>query len=130
MKNRIIALALGLALTVSALFSLSGCAPVARASDLMSGVKANSVSQNTDLDGAGYDAFSDFAVRLFRESSPSGENALISPLSVLCALAMTANGAKGETLAQMDEVFGLSVPEMNSYLGAYLEALPSGDKYR
>ena len=29
---------------------------------------------------------------------------------------MTANGAQGETLAQMEEVLGLSVPELNSWL--------------
>jgi serpin B len=43
---------------------------------------------------------------------------------------MTANGTKGETLAQMENVFGLSVPELNDYLHAYLKYLPSGNKYK
>ena len=43
---------------------------------------------------------------------------------------MTANGAKGETLAQMEETLGLSVPELNDYLHAYLQNLPADDKYK
>ena len=30
----------------------------------------------------------------------------------------------------MEQVFGLTVPELNAYLHAYQQALPSGDKYR
>ena len=41
------------------------------------------------------------------------KNTLISPLSVLCALAMTANGAKGETLAQMEDTLGAPVERLN-----------------
>lgn len=33
-----------------------------------------------------------------------GENTLVSPLSVMSALVMTANGAKGETLRQMEDI--------------------------
>lgn len=72
----------------------------------------------------------DFAVRLFRECTDGEENTLISPVSVLFALAMTANGAKGETLAQMERTLGMSVSELNSYLHAYKEALPEGERYK
>ena len=44
-----------------------------------------------------------------------GANTLISPLSVLSALSMTANGAAGSTLEQMENVFGLPVTELNEY---------------
>ena len=37
---------------------------------------------------------------------------------------MTANGAKGETLAQFEEAFGLSMDELNKVLSA---ALPEDD---
>ncbi|MBR6807137.1 MAG: serine protease, partial [Clostridia bacterium] len=43
---------------------------------------------------------------LFKVSEESGKNTLISPLSVLCALAMTANGAEEETLQQIETVLG------------------------
>ncbi|MBO5281270.1 MAG: serpin family protein, partial [Clostridia bacterium] len=58
-----------------------------------------------------------------------GENTLISPLSVLSALAMTANGARGETLRQMESVLGMTADELNRYLYSYVQFLPRGDKY-
>ena len=130
MKKRLIAGILVLALAVSSLFSLSGCGVSAQAADLMAGVKGNNVGAGANLTGGDSTAVADFAVKLFQKSVSSGENALVSPLSVLCALAMTANGAEGETLAQMEEGFGLSVPELNDYLHTYLSALPTGDKYK
>ena len=63
-------------------------------------------------------------------ASLSDENVLISPLSILSALTMTANGARGETLEQMEEVFGMPVSELSSYLADYRETLPAGDKYK
>jgi serpin B len=130
MKKRLIAGILSLVLAISSLFSLFGCGVSARAADLTAGVKANEVSTGADLTGGDATAIADFAVGLFQKSAFSGENTLVSPLSVLCALAMTANGAGGETLAQMEEAFGLSVPELNGYLYTYLHSLPSGDKYK
>lgn len=65
----------------------------------------------------------DFALRLFRASMKEGENTLVSPLSVLSALAMTANGADGETLAQMEKVLGMTTGDMNAYLYSYMDGL-------
>jgi serpin B len=130
MKKRLIAGLLSVTLAVSALFSLSGCGVSAQAADLMAGVKASEVSADADLTGGDVKEIANFAVKLFQKSTSSDENTLVSPLSVLCALAMTANGAGGETLAQMEEVFGLSMPELNDYLYTYLNNLPSGDKYK
>ena len=66
----------------------------------------------------------DFAVRLFQQSLEDEKNTLISPLSVLMALGMTANGAKNDTLAQMEETFGLSQGAVNEYLWYYMNELP------
>lgn len=52
-------------------------------------------------------------------------NLLISPLSILSALGMTMNGAKGETLAQMEQVFHTEKDSLNEYLYSYLHQLPS-----
>ena len=51
-------------------------------------------------------------------------------LSVMYALAMTANGAEGETLAQMEKVLGKEIPldELNEYLHYYAENLPHVEK--
>ncbi len=65
-----------------------------------------------------------------RDESLSDGNVLLSPLSVLQALTMTAGGARGETLRQMEEAFGISVPELSSYLADYQRALPAGDEYK
>ena len=68
-------------------------------------------------------ALSEFSLELLRETW-KGENALTSPLSVLCALGMTANGARGGTLEQMEAVLGLPVEKLNGLLAAWAEDLP------
>ena len=79
---------------------------------------------------AGNGATADFAVRLFQNSMEEGKNTLISPMSVLYALAMTANGADGETLAQMEKVFGMNIRDLNGYLFAspWLNSDAEGNK--
>ena len=63
----------------------------------------------------------DFYMELFRTTHAEDKNTLISPLSVLHALSMTANGAKGKTLQQMEAVFGLNIDALNN------AALNTGD---
>lgn len=75
-------------------------------------------------------AATDFGLKLLKESMKEEENTLISPLSVLCALGMTANGAGGDTLEQMETLFGISRQQMNEYLHAYINTLPQGEKYK
>ncbi len=45
-----------------------------------------------------------FGFKLFREAIKDETNALISPVSVITALTMTANGAKGETLEEIEKL--------------------------
>ena len=63
-----------------------------------------------------------------REEKP-GENLLISPLSVLTALTMTANGAAGETLTQMEQVLGggLKREDFNAYLAGWYQKLAASE---
>ena len=84
----------------------------------------------TTLKAADNAAATDFALRLFMSSNEKGKNTLISPLSVLCALAMTTNGAKGETREQMEATLGMSAEELNLYLYSYMNSLPTGEKYK
>ena len=72
-------------------------------------------------------AVTDFAVRLFQANVQPGENVLISPLSVLYALSMTANGADGETLAQMETVLGLPSETLNTWMYTYLRQFSKDD---
>ena len=69
----------------------------------------------------------DFAVRLFKAGAGEG-NSLISPLSVLAALSMTANGAKGDTLAEMEKVLGMSTDELNEFYYNYAAQLLNSEK--
>lgn len=70
----------------------------------------------------------DFGVRLFQNSirKQGKGNVLISPLSILTAFVMAANGARGNTLAQMENAFGASVSELNKYLGRYKATQAAG----
>ena len=72
-------------------------------------------------------AATDFAVRLFREAY-DGNNTLISPLSAMLALAMTANGAKGKTLSQMESAFGMSLDDLNEFFYSYRTGLVQTEK--
>ena len=102
-----------------------------QAVNLMSGIMPRAIGADNDkADTSAADSIMDFSVQLFRESQKGGENILIAPFSVLCALAMTANGADGETLSQMETLLGLPVDKLNEYLGAYMDALSSGDRYK
>ena len=61
------------------------------------------------------DALSSFGLELLQNTEQSGESTLLSPLSVILALSMVANGAEGETLAQFQEALGgVSLEALNA----------------
>lgn len=55
----------------------------------------------------------DFGFKLLKNSLGQEKNALISPVSVMTALAMTANGASGKTLEEMENVLGSDIETLN-----------------
>ena len=126
-KTRLFLMIVSLFLVLVMSVHLSGCA-VVEAKDLMEGITPATVDAGEITDDQNA-SVTDFAIRLLQETEKEGENTLLSPLSVLCALAMTANGAEGETLAQMEEVLGMNVGELNLYLYSYVTNLPQGEKY-
>ena len=129
MKTRISLVIISLLLVCAMAVNLTGCTMEVQAKDLMDGITPSQVNALDDLGSQNADV-TDFAIRLFKASEESGKNTLISPLSVLCALAMTANGAEKETLAQMEEVLGMTTEELNLYLYSYMQNLPQGEKYK
>ncbi len=66
-------------------------------------------------------SYAAFAAELLRQSRTEGENTLLSPLSVMLALGMTANGASGETLAGFQSLFGMDLDTLNAYCAAALD---------
>lgn len=106
----------------------------ARQRDENSAPSGSSIPAGTtgELPAADAVTYTDFAVRLFQECTRSrtDSNTLVSPLSVINALAMTANGAGSETLEQMEELFGADLSSLCSYLYNYHKNLPQGEKYK
>ncbi len=127
--KKIISTALAVTMLLGMAVSFGGCAKAVQNVDLMNEVKGKSVENTGDLIEGNVHA-TDFAVRLYQASLGAEDNTLVSPLSVLCALSMTANGASGETLSQMEEVLGMSIEDLNSYIYSYVKDLPQGDAYK
>lgn len=62
------------------------------------------------------EAAADFALALLQKCEDGKNNCVLSPYSILTALAMTENGADGTTLRQFEEVLGMPCGELNAYL--------------
>ncbi len=78
-----------------------------------------------DAFGAAQTAFSLNLTQNVFAKSPAGKNVLVSPYSVMQAIALTANGADGETLAQMEQTLGgLPIADLSEYLCGQRNALP------
>lgn len=115
---------------VLALSTLAACESP-KSNNLMHGITPSGKNpDNIALAGVSDAAVTDFAVRLFKASMEDGENTLISPLSVLVALSITANGADNETLTQMQSVLGMPISELNTWIHSYMENLPEEEKYK
>ena len=111
MKKKCLALLVAGTLLCSALV---GCTKT-YATDLMDGVKAGTPTE-VQVQEETWAGMYDFSVKLLQTTCDRGENTLVSPMSVLSALAMTANGARGETLAQMEDTLGGTVEQLNGAL--------------
>lgn len=127
MKKKILSVLLCMGLMVQGMFGALDVSAAVQAEDLMQEVQAGEVGTDADTT-AGNAAVSDFSVRLLQKCMENGENSLISPVSVLYALAMTANGAKGNTLSQMEETLGMPVSGLNDYFYAYMASFSAEEK--
>lgn len=128
-KARIGIVIISIILVCAMAVNLSSCTTMIKATNLTKNITPNNVNTLTDFSQQNI-AISDFAIRLFKASENSNENTLISPLSILCALAMTANGAEGETLNQIENMLGMTNQQLNLYLYSYIKKLPQGEKYK
>ena len=121
MTKRITTLVLALVL----LLSLPGCG--VRAQELTADFEPQVMDTTTDLT-AGGEAVTDFALSLLREERSGSVSVLLSPVSILNALGMVANGASGTTLKQIETATGMSLHQLNDFLYTYRMSLPADSK--
>lgn len=132
MKRRSILTLISLLLFCVIAANLTGCETV-QAANLMDAVEPNKVS-GAVIDDKFISSQMRLGVDLFKFTSKETENknVLISPLSIQLALSMTANGADGQTLREMESLLGgdITLSELNEYLYSYVSSLPSEDEYK
>ena len=91
--------------------------PVLNATNLSKSVNPETIEGN-ELDEDFILKQTEFYLNLMQKTAQDGANTLISPYSVVQALAMTANGAQNQTLDEMENVIGggISMDDLNKYL--------------
>ena len=97
-----------------------------RASALSDGyVRGFFGDRTVDADFA--DIYSEFSFALFDKLlTGEGENLFISPFSVMTCLGMIANGARGETKAQLEAMLGADIDTLNRSLAGVYDRLCAG----
>lgn len=103
--------------------------------NLMADIEENvSADENNGTANANMEIFredtADFSIAMLQKNLENGEkNVMVSPVSVLTALSMTANGAEGDTLAQMQQVLGKNqnMEQLNQNIKAWTDSLINTD---
>ena len=108
MKKKVIAL-----ITAVSMVAVSGCT-----GNTTSKVENN--SEPVEYFIKNDDRLMDFSMNLLKTDYKNGQNILVSPLSVIYALGMTANGAEGITKEEMENVIGVPVDEINDFAQNYI----------
>lgn len=100
----------------------AACAPSLTATELTTDIKPASETSVSVPDQVGRTTY-DFSLDLLRAcvKEDAKESVLVSPLSVLNALALAENGAAGETLAQIEQATDLSADELTDALQTYAQ---------
>lgn len=111
---------LSIVLALALLLSLAGCG--AADTGLLRGVTPSELGDA----GEAAQPAADFTVKLLSGVYDGGD-ALVSPVSVLAALTMAEAGAQGETLLQMEAVFGVDAGTMRAALAAYMSSVEGTD---
>ena len=129
--KRIIFMLTSIILALTILFNLCSCQDRIYAQDLTKDIKISS-AVGKQADDRFINSQLNLCAELFKSviSGNESNNVLISPLSVQLALSMTANGADGETKAEMERLLGSNIPtdELNKYLYNYVNSFLSDDK--
>ena len=132
-RQTIIAAALFLATAL--LLNFTACSELvlevnAKTTDLMEGVIPNYIGKPDVIPDDCSVSVTDFSLRLLNAAHKGSENTLVSPFSVLSALAMAAAGARGKTLSQIEDAIGIKSEDLKNFFYSYSSLLQSSDKYR
>lgn len=84
------------------------------------------IDVDCDLAGEGRTNLAEFGLDMIR-ATYAGKNEMVSPMSILIALSMAANGAEGVTKDEFESMFGMSVKDMNAYLYLLSEVLGASE---
>lgn len=96
--------------------------------NLSKDIKSNEVS-GANADSEFVMGQTEFALELMKREINDDTNTLISPYSIVQALAMTANGANGETKEQMETVLGgMPIEKLNEYLYTQRTSQPNNER--
>ncbi len=126
-----LSLILAAVLLLGATLPMAGCALNIKAEEL-SADYTRQATENGEVTEAFVTAMSDFSMTLFNttvatDKETGKDNHLVSPLSAMICLAMLANGAKGDTLTQMETALGMDIQSLNKALYAYTSRLYVGE---
>ena len=66
------------------------------------------------------------SMELFKESVSEGKNSMISPVSILMAMAMAENGAASGSRTQIEKAFGCTTEELSDWLKNWMTSLKTG----
>ncbi|MDE6538647.1 MAG: leucine-rich repeat protein [Ruminococcus sp.] len=84
--------------------------------------------QGKEADDEFINGQTEFALELFQNTVSDNENVLVSPYSVMQALAMTGNGADGTTRTEMEDTLGhIAFDTLNQYLYTLRTNQPNTD---
>ncbi len=86
--------------------------------------------EGKDADETFVNGQTDFALELLKNTVSENENVLVSPYSVVQALAMTGNGADGITKEEFENVIGggIDFDELNKYLYTQRTGQPNDER--
>ena len=129
-RNRVLTRSLCAAVCLCLIFTFAMQPATVNAEDLLADYSPNTVPSKAP-DETFTAAYLEFSLNLLQYGY-DGSNTLLSPLSATQALSLLANGAGGETLAQIQEALygNISVDAWNAYLKYYVNSLPSTRKAR
>ena len=135
MKTKFLSTIIAALLAVSTAITLASCGSVPAGTDAPAPVAEAAVTDllaNIDVDRAPMTALTDEQaktltaayLKLFKNTlSDKKGSSLISPFSIIAALGMTADGTAGDTLAQLESLFGVSAGALDALMPAVLSKL-------